>query len=60
MINQQLKADEIRNSEKNRIAKDLHDGIMNKLTSTRLNLFVLSKKSNAVAKKRLKTGTDRR
>ena len=44
MINQQLKADEIRNSEKNRIAKDLHDGIMNKLTSTRLNLFVLSKK----------------
>lgn len=44
MINQQLKVDEVRNAEKNRIAKELHDGIMNKLTSTRLNLFVLSRK----------------
>jgi signal transduction histidine kinase len=44
MINQQEKVDEGRNIEKNRIAKDLHDGIMNRLTSTRLNLFVLSKR----------------
>jgi signal transduction histidine kinase len=44
MINQQLKVDEVRTAEKNRIAKDLHDGIMNKLTSTRLNLFVLSRR----------------
>lgn len=44
MINQQLKVDEVRNTEKNRIAKELHDGIMNKLTSTRLNLFVLTKR----------------
>jgi signal transduction histidine kinase len=44
MINQQLKVDEVRNAEKNRIAKELHDGIMNKLTSTRLNLFVLTKR----------------
>lgn len=46
MINQQLKVDEVRNVEKNRIAKELHDGIMNKLTSTRLNLFVLSRKKD--------------
>lgn len=44
MINQQIKVDEVRNIEKNRIAKELHDGIMNKLTSTRLNLFVLSRR----------------
>jgi signal transduction histidine kinase len=44
MLNQQFKLDEARNIEKNRIAKELHDGVMNKLTSTRLNLFVLSKR----------------
>jgi signal transduction histidine kinase len=44
MINQQFKVDEVRNAEKNRIAKELHDGIMNKLTSTRLNLFILSRR----------------
>jgi len=44
MINQQLKIDEVKNTEKNRIAKELHDGVMNKLTSTRLNLFILSRK----------------
>ena len=44
MLNQQLKLDEARSVEKNRIAKELHDGVMNKLTSTRLNLFVLSKR----------------
>lgn len=44
MLNQQVKLDEVRNSEKSRIAKELHDGVMNKLTSTRLNLFVLSKR----------------
>jgi signal transduction histidine kinase len=44
MLNQQLKLDEARNVEKNRISKELHDGVMNKLTSTRLNLFVLSKR----------------
>ncbi len=44
MLNQQLKLDEVRNVEKNRIAKELHDGVMNKLASTRLNLFVLTKK----------------
>lgn len=44
MINQQNKIEEVKNAEKNRIAKELHDGIMNKLTSTRLNLFILSKR----------------
>lgn len=46
MLNQQAKVEEARQKEKKRIALELHDGIMNKLASTRLNLFVLSKKSN--------------
>ena len=39
--NQQTKIDEARHKEKKRIAKDLHDGIMNRLSSTRLNLHIL-------------------
>lgn len=46
MIEQQTKIDEARNSEKKRIARELHDGVMNKLASTRLNLFVLNKKTD--------------
>jgi len=46
MLNQQSKVEEARQIEKKRIALELHDGIMNKLASTRLNLFVLSKKSD--------------
>jgi signal transduction histidine kinase len=42
----QAKIDEGRRSEKKRIARELHDGVMNKLTSTRLNLFVLNKKQD--------------
>src|SRR5690606_20748208 len=37
MIDQQRKIEEGRAIEKKRIARELHDGIMNKLTSTRLN-----------------------
>lgn len=44
IIDQKAKIDDVRNLEKNRIAKELHDGILNRLTSTRLNLFVLSKR----------------
>lgn len=46
MLKQQDKIDEGRQNEKKRIAQELHDGIMSKLTSTRLNLFVLSKKND--------------
>ncbi len=47
MLNQQKKVEEARQIEKKRIALELHDGIMNRLASTRLNLFVLSKKNDA-------------
>ncbi|WP_298221436.1 tetratricopeptide repeat-containing sensor histidine kinase [Flavobacterium sp.] len=43
--NQQNKMDEGRQLEKKRIAQDLHDGIMNRLTSTRLNLHVIAENS---------------
>ena len=46
MLDQQSRIDEGRQNEKKRIAQELHDGIMSKLTSTRLNLFVLSKKTD--------------
>jgi len=40
---QQRKIDEGRQIEKRRIAQDLHDGVMNKLASTRFNLHVITK-----------------
>ncbi|WP_130734908.1 sensor histidine kinase [Flavobacterium sp. J27] len=46
MLDQQAKIDEVKNIEKNRIARELHDGIMNKLASTRLNLFILTKRND--------------
>lgn len=46
MLDQQTKIDEVKNIEKNRIARELHDGIMNKLASTRLNLFILTKRND--------------
>ena len=46
MLEQQAKIDEARASEKKRIARELHDGVMNKLASTRLNLFVLNKRKD--------------
>ncbi|WP_295333653.1 sensor histidine kinase [Flavobacterium sp.] len=42
MLVQKTKEDEARQQEKKRIAMELHDGVMNKLTSTRLNLSILS------------------
>lgn len=48
MLVQKTKEDEARQQEKKRIALELHDGVMNKLTSTRLNLSVLSFKRDAV------------
>ncbi|WP_395046708.1 ATP-binding protein [Flavobacterium sp.] len=52
MLDQQSKIDEGRQTEKKRIAQELHDGIMSKLTSTRLNLFILSKKTDEETIKR--------
>ncbi|WP_290837676.1 histidine kinase [Flavobacterium sp.] len=46
MLDQQRRFEEIRQDEKNRIARDLHDSVMNRLASTRLNLFVLSRKTD--------------
>ncbi len=42
MFNQKTKEDSARQSEKKRIAIELHDGVMNRLASTRLNLNILS------------------
>ena len=46
MLQQQNKIEEGRQAEKKRISQELHDGIMGKLASTRLNLFVLNKKTD--------------
>ncbi|WP_395043674.1 tetratricopeptide repeat protein [Flavobacterium sp.] len=43
MLNQQMVEEEVKLKEKKRIALELHDNIMNKLASTRFNLFKLSK-----------------
>lgn len=43
MLDQQDKFERIRFNEQKRIARELHDGIINRLVSTRLNLFELTK-----------------
>ena len=43
---QQTKVDEARLAEKKRIALELRDGVMNRLSNTRLNLFILDKKQD--------------
>ncbi|MEZ4852947.1 ATP-binding protein [Flavobacterium sp.] len=48
MLNQQTKLEEVRTLEKKRIARELHDGIMNKLSSIRFNLFALSRNPDQV------------
>lgn len=42
MLTQETKEEEARRIEKKRIGLELHDGVMNKLVSTRLNLSILS------------------
>lgn len=44
MLMQKSREEEARQSEKKRIALELHDGVMNRLASTRLNLDVLHHK----------------
>ena len=46
MLTQKAKEDEAKKIEKKRIARELHDGIMNKLSSTRLNLSILANKTD--------------
>jgi signal transduction histidine kinase len=46
LLNQKDSEEKARYLEKKRIAMELHDGVMNKLTSTRLNLSVLSIKKD--------------
>ena len=47
MLTQKSKEELIRSTEKTRIAMELHDGVMNRLTSTRLNLNTLNFKKDA-------------
>ncbi|WP_284651132.1 tetratricopeptide repeat-containing sensor histidine kinase [Flavobacterium terrisoli] len=42
MLTQKSKEEQARQIEKKRIGQDLHDGVMNKLASTRLHLSILS------------------
>lgn len=46
MLDQQHKIEEGKQIEKKRISRELHDGIMGKLTAIRLNLFILKKKND--------------
>lgn len=46
---QQEISEQVKQKEKKRIALELHDNIMNKLASTRFNLFSLSKKADKEA-----------
>lgn len=48
MLDQQKKIEEGKQIEKKRISQELHDGVMGKLSSIRLNLFTLSKKTDEV------------
>ena len=46
MLDQQQKIEEGKNIEKIRISQELHDGVMGRLSSIRLNLYVLNKKTD--------------
>ncbi|RZL46426.1 MAG: sensor histidine kinase [Pedobacter sp.] len=46
MLDQQQKIEEGKQLEKKRISRELHDGIMGRLSSIRLNLFILNKKTD--------------
>ena len=52
LLDQQNQIDLGRSIEKKRIAQELHDGIMNKLSSTRLNLHLLAKNSASPSQKK--------
>ncbi|WP_442787433.1 tetratricopeptide repeat-containing sensor histidine kinase [Flavobacterium suncheonense] len=46
MLDQHQKIEEGKQMEKQRISRELHDGVMGKLTAIRLNLFILNKKND--------------
>lgn len=46
MLDQQQKIEEGKQLEKKRISRELHDGVMGRLSSIRLNLFILNKKTD--------------
>ena len=46
LLNQNTFIEKAKNIEKKRIALELHDNILNKLASTRFNLFTISKKTD--------------
>lgn len=46
LISQHAKEEEIRQSEKKRIALELHDNVMNQLASTRFNLYAISQNTD--------------
>jgi len=49
MLNQQQKIEEGKNTEKQRISLELHDGVMGKLSAVRLNLYALLYKADLIA-----------
>lgn len=46
ILNQQQQIESAKQVEKKRISRDLHDGIMGKLSGIRLNLYILKKKTD--------------
>jgi len=46
LLDQQQKIEEGKQLEKKRISRELHDGVMGRLSAIRLNLFILSKKTD--------------
>ncbi|HLP63413.1 tetratricopeptide repeat-containing sensor histidine kinase [Flavobacterium sp.] len=46
MLQQKQKEEEAKQQEKKRIALELHDNVMNRLASTRFNLFTLTQQTN--------------
>jgi signal transduction histidine kinase len=46
MLAQQQKIEEGKQIEKRRISQELHDGVMGKLSSIRMNLYILNKKTD--------------
>ena len=59
MIEQQEKIEEGKLLEKNRISKELHDGVMGRLSGIRLNLYVLNKKNDSATIKKCITYVDK-
>ncbi|HET8884769.1 MAG TPA: ATP-binding protein [Salinimicrobium sp.] len=59
MLEQQEKIEEGKLLEKNRISKELHDGVMGRLSGIRLNLYVLNKKNDSATIKKCITYVDK-